>query len=138
MSHEKCRDNIMKKTMKEFETRTLKLRNGKVITNNKQAVAIALNKIEDECSYSLKEIKELEKTVVVYLTTKPKDKIILSRIVETKQIIEYYNKHKDNNKCQKYEILLWHFIILAVSHDLKISGKIWEELKEIKNMNFKR
>ena len=128
----------MDETMKDFEKNKLKQRDEKVIKNRKQAVAIGLNRVEEECSYSKKEYKELENKVKEFLTSDPKDKIPLSRVIETKQLIEFYYKNKNFGKCKKYEIMLWHYIVSAVSMNIEVSENVWKELKAIKKMDFKR
>jgi len=89
MSHEKCSRKIMDETMKDFEKNKLKQRDEKVIKNRKQAVAIGLSRVEDKCKYSKDEYKELEKKVLEFVSSKPEEKIPLSRVVEVKQLIEH-------------------------------------------------
>jgi hypothetical protein len=46
---EQCRSAKIKRTMHEFKTGDLKLVNGKVVTNRKQAIAIALSQANRYC-----------------------------------------------------------------------------------------
>jgi hypothetical protein len=138
MSHEKCSRKIMEETMKEFEKNKLKQRDDKIIKNRKQAVAIGLSRVEDKCKYSKDEYKLLEKKVLEFLASKPEEKIPLSRVIETKQLIEHYFKQKDYKKCKKFEILLWHYIVGSVSMNIEITDNIWTELKAIKQLDFPR
>ena len=138
MSHDKCSRKIMDETMKDFEKNKLKQRDEKVIKNRKQAVAIGLSRVEEECSYSKKEYKELENKVKEFLTSDPEEKIPLSRVIETRQLIEFHYKNKNFSKCKKYEIMLWHYVVSAVSLNIEVTENVWKELKAIKKMDFKR
>jgi hypothetical protein len=138
MSHDKCSKKIMDKTMKDFEKRKLKQRDEKVIKNRKQALAVGLSRVEDECKYSSKEYKDIEKSLIKFLQDEPSDKILLSRVIETRQLIEYFYKEKKFKKCKKFEILVWHYIISSVSKNLEVSENVWKELKAIKKLDFNR
>jgi hypothetical protein len=138
MAHEKCSRKIMTEVMGEYEDKKLKMSNEKLVKNRKQAVAIGLSRVEEKCKYSKNEYKELEKKVLEFVSSKPDEKIPLSRVIETKQLIEFYFKEKDYKKCKKYEILLWHYIVGAVSMKIDITDNIWQELKAIKKLEFPR
>lgn len=138
MSHDKCSKNIMDKTMKDFEKRKLKQRDEKVINDRKQALAIGLSRVEEKCKYSSKEYKEVEKSLKNFLQEEPSDKIVLSRVIEARQLIEYFYKEKNFKKCKIFEILLWHYIISAVSKNIEVSQNVWKELKAIKKLEYKR
>lgn len=124
--------------MDEFKEKKLKSRKEEIIKNRKQAVAIGLSTVENKCVYSKDEYKQLEKKVLEFLASKPEKKIPLSRVIETKQLIEHYYKEKNYKKCKKFEILLWHYIVASVSLHIEITNNIWSELKAIKKLNFKR
>ena len=128
----------MTEVMDEFKEKKLKSRKEEIIKNRKQAVAIGLSTVENKCVYSKDEYKQLEKKVLEFLASKPEKKIPLSRVIETKQLIEHYYKEKNYKKCKKFEILLWHYIVASVSLHIEITNNIWSELKAIKKLNFKR
>ena len=90
MSHKKCSTKIVHDTMKEFENKKLKLRNNTVVKDRKQAIAIALSQAENKCTYSSKEYKMLEIKVKEFLSFEIKDKIPLTRVIETRELIDYY------------------------------------------------
>ena len=136
MTHEKCTEKIMEKTIKEFKAGKLKQKDKKIITDRKQAVAIGLAKVEATCKFSQSEYKKLEAKVLEFVLSKPKDHIPLSRVIETKDLIKHYYNMKKFKKCRKYEILLLHYIINA--KNFEITNNIWSELKAIKKMPFKR
>lgn len=138
MSYKKCSRKIMTEVMDEFKEKKLKSRKEEIIKNRKQAVAIGLSTVENKCVYSKDEYKQLEKKVLEFLASKPEKKIPLSRVIETKQLIEHYYKEKNYRKCKKFEILLWHYIVASVSLHIEITNNIWSELKAIKKLNFKR
>jgi hypothetical protein len=135
MSHDKCKKKTIEKVMKEFENEKLKQRDGKIIIDRKQAIAIALTKTEDECHFSPTDYKNLEIKVINFLNSNP-TKIALSRVIETKELIEYYCKKNNIKKCRKYEILLWSFLTKCGMKGLEISSNIWEQVNEIKNKIF--
>ena len=134
MSHKKCSTKIVHDTMKEFENKKLKLRNNTVVKDRKQAIAIALSQAENKCTYSSKEYKILEIKVKEFLSFEIKDKIPLTRVIETRELIEYYNKKKNIKKCHKYERALWYLILTSIKHGVKVSRNIWDELNTIKNI----
>lgn len=134
MSHEKCSKKIMDETMKDFEKHKLKQRDEKVVTKRKQAVAIGLSRVEQKCKYSNDEYKDLEEKVIDFLKSKPEEKIPLSRVVEVKKFIEYLNEKEKYNKSRKIEIMLWHYIVTAVSMNIEVTENIWSELKDIKKI----
>jgi hypothetical protein len=137
MSHENCKNKTIEKTMKEFENKKLKQRDGKVVKDRKQAIAIALSKTEDECKLSASDYKAMELKVKSYLDPEcPVSKIVLTRIIETKELIEYYLKKKNIKKCKKYQELLWTYLIRCGMKNIEISHNVWEQLNEIKNMGF--
>jgi len=138
MSSKKCKKKIIDKVMKEFEHLKLKQRDETVVTNSKQAIAIALSKADDECKLSTSDYKEMELKVITFLNSKPVKKIVFTRIIETKNIIEYYAKKNNVRKARKYEIELWHYLISCVSKGLEITENIWEQLNEIKNIDYNR
>jgi len=138
MSHIKCSRKIMSEVIDDFKENKLKSRKEEIIKNRKQAIAIGLSRVENNCKYSKNEYKELEKKVLEFLTSKPNEKIPLSKVIETKQLIEHYYKEKNYKKCKKLEILLWHYIVSSVSINIKITTNIWSELKAIKKLDFKR
>ena len=137
-SHKKCSKKIVEKTMKEYEKRKLKQSDDKIIKNRKQAIAIALSKVDDECKYTKSEYEILEDNVEEFFNTPIDKNIPLSKIVEIRKLIEYYYSKKLYKKCHKYEVLLWHYIIFAASKGIEISDNIWKELKAIKKLDYKR
>jgi hypothetical protein len=45
----KCRQSKIGRTMGEFKRSKLKLRNGRIVTNRRQAIAIALSQADRKC-----------------------------------------------------------------------------------------
>ena len=136
--HNKCKEDIIRKTLKEFEKGKLKQSDGKIIKNRKQALAIGLSRGDEECEYTKKGYNELEQKVEDFFNERIKDKIRLTNIIDTRKIIEYNYSKKNYKKCLKYEVMLYHYIILAVSKGLEISENVWKELKAIKKLDYKR
>ena len=58
----------------------LKQRDGKIIKDRKQAIAIALTKSEDDCHFSPTDYKNLEIKVIDFLSSNPLSKIALSTV----------------------------------------------------------
>jgi hypothetical protein len=138
MTHDTCTSKKVSKVMKEFEKKKLKQRDGKIIKDKKQAIAIALSQAEKECTISKKEYEEMLENVLSYLTSKPTDHIILSRIIEARELIEYYYKKDKTKKCIQLEALLWHYVLSNITSGNTISKNVWDELNKIKNIDFKR
>ena len=125
MTHKTCAHKTMKKSMEELKKEK----------NKKQSIAISLKRVEKTCKYSKKEYENLEKNILEFLNSKPNEKIPLSHVIETRQLIEYYHKNEKHKKCKKLEVLLWYYIINAVSKKIEITDNIWNELKKIKKLN---
>jgi hypothetical protein len=136
--HKLCTEKIVKKTLKEFEKRKLKQADDKIITNRKQALAIALSKADDECKYTKTEYKDLKEKVDAFFNEPIINKIPLTNVIETRQLIEYYYSKKDYKKCIKYESMIFHYIILAGAKGIEITENVWKELKAIKKLEYKR
>ena len=101
MSHEKCTNTIIKKTIKEFNKKELKLSNDKIVKDKKQAIAIALTTANKKCSYNKEELIELENKVKNFLNSNDNN-IPLSNIIETKKIIKLYIEKKKYKKAYLY------------------------------------
>lgn len=54
----KCRQSKIKKVMHEFKTKKLKLRNGRIVTNRKQGIAIALSEANRYCTSTVSNVKQ--------------------------------------------------------------------------------
>ena len=138
MTHDECTGKKVAKVMKEFEKGKLKQRDGKVITNRKQAVAIGLSQAEEECKISAAEYKDMLDNVINYFSGRPKEKTILSRYIEGRELIEYYYKKDKPKKCRQLEALMWHYVVSCMMNKIKLPMNVWDEMNKIKNIEFKR
>jgi hypothetical protein len=129
-SYETCKKKQFKEVMKEFKDKELKLRSGKPITDKKQAIAIALNKVDDKCSYTPSESDKLVSKVNDDLNDKSKE-IILSNLVETKNAVEHLIKKGKSKRAWIFKKLLWDKIIDSQMKDKKLDKNMWEQIKEI-------
>ncbi len=68
-SYDMCKSEKVSKVMKEFENKDLKDKTGKVIKNQKQAIAIALSQVQNSCQYNPQDVKKLVEKVnqLIYL-----------------------------------------------------------------------
>jgi len=104
MTFKKCSEEIISKTIDEFNQKDLKLKNSKIVKDKKQALAIALNTAQTKCKYTKTEITELTDKIDIFLQNK--DKISLSNVVQTKEIITNYVDKKNYKKAYTYLLLL--------------------------------
>ena len=75
-SYDDCKKNIIRNVMEEFKNNKLKTRNGTLVTNQKQAMAMALSMAHSKCSMNKEEIKDLIKKVDKDLNNMDKDIIV--------------------------------------------------------------
>jgi hypothetical protein len=122
MNHEKCSNNIIKKTIKEFNKKELKLSNDKIVKDKKQAIAIALTSANRKCSYNKEEFKELENKIKNFLYSDDNN-IPLSGVIETKKIIKMYIENKKYKKAYLFTNLLIKRVI-----NTKLTSNIIKEL----------
>ena len=135
MTYDKCREKYIDKIMKEFENKKLKQRDGKIIKDRKQAIAIALGLAQKSCRYSTKDIKEIEKKLSTFLLDDDrkisKSRIPLTNVIETRVFIEYLIKKKNTRLAKKYYKLLLLRIITAGKSGINVSKNIFEEIYKI-------
>jgi len=71
-SYSSCKSNKVRNVMEEFKEGKLKGRNNKPITNQKQAIAIALSEASNKCQYTKEDSKKLLEKVDKDLNDKNK------------------------------------------------------------------
>jgi hypothetical protein len=129
-SYNICKSDKVSKVMKEFENQKLKDRKGKVINNQKQAIAIALHQVQNSCKYNPSDVKNLVDKVNKDLNEKDK-KLNLSNIIETKNAIEQLNKIGKSKRSWMFKKLLWDKIIDSQRSGESLNSNMWEEIKKI-------
>ena len=129
-SYNVCKSDKVSKVMKEFENKELKDRRGKVINNQKQAIAIALNEAQNSCKFNPSDVKNLVDKVNKDLNDKNK-KLNLSNIIETKNAIEQLNKIGKSKRPLMFKQLLWDKIIDSQRSGESLNSNIWDEIKKI-------
>lgn len=138
MTYNKCRDTMLEQIMKEFKQGKLKLKNGKKVTDMRQAIAIALNMAQRNCKYTQKDLKDVEKKVMMFLkedTRKISEtRVPLTNVIETKVLIKNLIKMKEKNRAHRLYMLLIKRIVNAGADNIKITQNIFDELKEISKM----
>ena len=134
-SYDKCRDKYMEKIMKEFKQKKLKLRNNTIVTNKKQAIAIAINMAMTECMLSSKDISKIEKKIMMFLLEDHRKisekRVPLTDVIETRMLIKHYIKLKNKVKAHELYMLLVERITKAAIKKIKVDYHIWEELHTI-------
>lgn len=133
-SYDKCKSQKVSQVMEEYKQKKLKDRAGKTITNQKQAIAIALNQAQSKCEYNPSDIKKLVDKVNDDLNDKNKQ-IILSNLIETKDAIEHLLKKGKPRRVYIFKKLLWDKIIKSQIDNEKLDKNMWEEIKKIHEMN---
>jgi len=133
MSGKQCIHDKMSQVMKEFEKNKLTLRNKKKVTDIKQAIAIGLHIAHSECKYNKEEIKQLIDKVEKDFSNEKK-KILLSNLVELKEVISILNEKQNTRKINNFKNLLWNKIINQYRHDDKLDKNMWNEIYHINNI----
>ena len=136
MSSNDCKKKVVKKVMDDFKNKKLKSRNGDVVTNNKQALAIGLSKAQKECATS-KDAKVDIDTLLMKMTDEFADidrKLTLNTVVELKKLVEYLKSKKNLKKITFYKTLLWDKVIYNGISGTKLKPEIWEEIRFIHDM----
>jgi hypothetical protein len=133
-SYSECKSDKVRKVMREFENKELRDRSGKVIKNQKQAIAIALNQAASSCEYKPTDVKKLIDKVNEDLNNKEKS-IILSNLIETKDAIEKLNKMGKSKRAWMFKKLLWDKIIDSQRKGNTLNANMWDEIKKIHELN---
>jgi hypothetical protein len=133
MSHKKCVHDTMEKIMKEYENKKLLLRNKMIVTDRKQALAIGLSKVQNECTFNKEETTDLLFKVEKDLNNMKK-KIILSNLIELKQLLVIFNKKKKTKYIKLLKNLLWDKITSQYRHGILIDKNMWDEIEKINNI----
>jgi hypothetical protein len=129
MSYEKCHNKVMHDIMHEYKNKELKNRGNEIVTDIKQAKAIALTQAHSKCKRNKEEIKKLLNKVNKDLN---KDKEInLTDIIETHDAIILLTKMKKIKFIKKFKDLLLQKIIKMQLNNKKLSIHIWHEIKKI-------
>jgi L-lactate utilization protein LutC len=129
-SYNKCKSEKISKVMKEYEKGKLENRSSEPITNQKQAIAIALSQAQSTCKYNKSDVKNLIDKVNEDLNDIAK-KINLSNLIETKDAIEKLYKMKKNKRVYIFKKLLWDKIILAHRNGETLNKNMWDEIYKI-------
>lgn len=129
-SYDVCKSDKVRTVMEEFKYKKLKDRSGKIIKNNKQAIAIALSQAQASCKYNPSDIKKLIDKVNEDLNEKDK-KIILSNLIETRDAIINLNKSGKSKRSWMFKKLLWDKIIDSQQKGEILSANMWNEIKKI-------
>lgn len=119
--------------MKEYENRKLLLRNKTVVSDRKQALAIGLNKVQNECKFTKEETTDLLFKVEKDLSNMKK-KIVLSSLVELKQLLVIFSKKKKTKYIKLLKNMLWDKITYQQRHNINLDKNMWNEIEKINNI----
>jgi len=133
MNHKKCVHDIMDKTMKEYESKKLLLRNKTLVNNRKQALAIGLTMSQKECKFTHEEITDLLYKVEKDLNNMKKN-IVLSNLIELKQLLVIFSKKKKTKYIKLLKNLLWDKITHQQRNGIKLDKHMWDEIEKINNI----
>jgi LDH2 family malate/lactate/ureidoglycolate dehydrogenase len=129
-SYKECKSEKISQTMREFKQGKLKNRADIKITDEKQAIAVALSQAQSKCSYAKTDLKELIDKVDRDLNQSDK-KIILSNLIETKDAINELKKKGKHKRVYVYKKLLWDKIIESGRKGEELDKNMWDEIKKI-------
>jgi hypothetical protein len=123
----------MEKIMKEYDTKKLLMRNKMIVTDRKQALAIGLSKVQNECKYSKEEITDLLFKVEKDLNN-IKKKVILSNLIELKQLLVVFSVKKKTKYIKLLKNLLWDKITYQHRNKINLDKNMWDEIEKINNI----
>ena len=94
-----CKNKYIDETMKEYESKKLKISGKRIVKDRKQVIAIALNIAERKCKYTTNDYKLLKEKVKKFLFDDDRKisdkKVPLTNVIESRILYEYYIKKKD-------------------------------------------
>jgi hypothetical protein len=130
-----CKQKYVDETMKEFESRKLKVSGKRIVKDRKQAIAIALNIAERKCKYTANDYKLLKEKVNDFLFEDDRKisekKVPLTNVIETRILYEYYIKRKDYKNSKIIREGLLKRIIDAGRKGITINKNIFNELNKL-------
>jgi hypothetical protein len=130
-----CKQKYVDETMKEFESRKLKVSGKRIVKDRKQAIAIALNIAERKCKYTTNDYKLLKEKVNDFLFEDDRKisekKVPLTNVIETRILYEYYIKRKDYKNSKIIREGLLKRIIDAGRKGITINKNIFNELNKL-------
>jgi len=133
MSHKKCVHDTMDKIMKEYENRKLLMRNKMIVSDRKQALAIGLTKVQNECKFNKEEVTDLLFKVEKDLNN-IKKKLVLSSLIELKQLLVIFSKKKKTKYIKLLKNLLWDKITHQHRNKHNLDKNMWNEIEKINNI----
>ncbi len=132
-SYNDCKSDKIRQVIDEFKYKKLKSRNDKIVTNKKQAIAIALNQAQSMCKLNPDDVNKLIDKVNADLNN-PEKKLNLSNIIETKEAIEQLLKTGKSKRVYIFKKLLWDKIIDEERTGEPLNKNMWDEIKKIHNL----
>lgn len=124
MVYKECRKKFLEKILREFKEKKLKQRDNKIITDRKQAIAIALSIAQDKCKHTQKDLQEVEAKVNEFLSSKEVKKISLTSLIETQVLIDNFIKMKKYKKARFYISAINILVFKALKDNIKVSKNI--------------
>jgi len=131
-SRNDCKSQIIAETIEEFNDKKLKTKNGSIVKNKKQAIAIALN-MASHCKYNKEDMQTLIEKVNKDLNNKNKE-LNLSNVIETKDAISLLLNNKKNKQAYVFKKILWEKIINENKKGNVLDKNIWNEIHHIQNL----
>lgn len=130
-----CKQKYVDETMKEFESKKLKVSGKRIVKDRKQAIAIALNIAERKCKYTANDYKLLKEKVKDFLFDDDRKisekKVPLTNVIESRILFEYYTKKKDYKNSKIIKEGLLKRIIDAGRKGITINKNIFNELNKL-------
>ena len=126
-SYEKCKELVMDKIMKEYETGKLKS-----AKSRKQAVAIGLSMSENQCLKKFGK-KDVDKILIKIENYNSKKKLSVAFVKDCILVINYYNKNRKIKKASELKDFIIKLVLKETLKSNKVNQVMLSSLLELFN-----
>jgi ATP:corrinoid adenosyltransferase len=127
MKYIECRKKTIEEVMREFKQGKLKSSSGKKVTNEKQALAIALS-MAQQCSFSKSEANQIYQNNLDKLN---QGKMNLTILNEINELVDYFYLNKEKGKRNYLINKTLSVFLLKGKKGVKIDNNMWEVIYDI-------
>jgi hypothetical protein len=127
MKYIECRKKTIEEVMREFKQGKLKSSSGKKVTNDKQAIAIALS-MAQQCSFNKNEANEIYKNNLEKLN---QNRLNLTMLNEINQLVDFFYLNREKGK-RNYLINRTLSVFLEKGKKgMKVDSNMWNVIYDI-------
>ena len=126
-SYEKCKELVMDKIMKEYESGKLK-----TAKSRKQAVAIGLSMSENQCLKKFGK-KDVDKILIKIENYNSKKKFSVAFVKDCILVINYYNKNRKIKKASELKDFIIKLVLKETLKSNKVNQVMLSSLLELFN-----